>query len=593
MPSRKIATGKAASRKAASGIAPTSKAPAPKTARAPKTAPAPKEASWTGPGVRIRMYRPGLGDCFLLSCSDGSQARHVLIDCGVFVGTTGEKARLREIASNVVQTAAGTRSQPGVMAAIVATHEHWDHVAGFFHAADIFQELPPERVWVAWTEDPDQTIARERKANHRQMAMAVEKAVERLTASPAVYDRECGSAIAEVLGFGGPDAAGMSLGFSERSNQGMEFVTEGLGVAPAYLKPGEVMDLDWAPGGMRVYVLGPPMDRKALVQGRTPAEEGYGKSGSEGPSFAWMAGVLGAADGSGGDPDAAERLRPFDSARALPEEDVFREIERTGVPELELKNAKSSAANWASRMALFSQYVKEDWRRIDGDWLQSAASLALQLDGSINNTSLVLAFELVESGKVLLFVGDAELESWKSWQGLEFGVPVAGKGTRKVSTRELLERTVFYKVGHHGSGNATLRAAFEQMVSPELVAAVPTDEAFARDKKGWEMPAARLRPELHARARGRVFDATPTAAAVTEPDDGVISAAEWSRFERAVSGGNPGDLFVDYRIDLDRDGNAPAANAGRGAPPAKSASGKPARKASRARVRGGRSSAKG
>lgn len=565
----------------------------PRKTVAAKTAPASAEKSWVGPGVRVRMYRPGLGDCFLLSFGDGGQARHVLIDCGVFVGTSGEKARLREIATDVVKTASvGTSGHPGVMAAIVATHEHWDHVAGFFHAADIFRELPPERVWVAWTEDPDQTIARERKASQRRMAMTVQQAVERLAASPAVYDRECGSAIAEVLGFGGgPNASVSSLGFSERSNQGMEFVTEGLGVAPSYLEPGQVMDLDWVPGGMRIYVLGPPKDRKALFQGRTPAGEGYGKTGNEGSSAAWMAGVLGAANP--GDAESADRSRPFDSARALPEEDVFREIERKAVPEAELKIVKTGAASWTSKIALFAGYAREDWRRIDGDWLQSAASLALQLDGSINNTSLVLAFELVESGKVLLFVGDAELENWKSWQDLEFEVPEAGDATRKVTARELLERTVFYKVGHHGSGNATLRAAFERMASPELVAAVSTDEFFARDKKGWEMPAARLRPQLHARARGRVVYATPTVAAIVEPEDGVLSAADWKRFESAVGGGNPGDLFVDYRIGLDNEGNSPAASAGKGARPAGSARGKPARKALRARVRGGRSSAKG
>lgn len=578
MPSRKTATRKIAASKQASS----------------KAARAPAEASWVGPGVRIRMYRPGLGDCFLLSFGDGVQARSVLIDCGVFVGTSGEKDRLRQIAADVVRTAAGTSAQPGVMASVVATHEHWDHVAGFFHAADIFRELPPENVWVAWTEDPDQTIAQERKASHRQMAAAVEQAVERLAASPAVYDRECGSAIAAVMGFGGPAASIPNLGFSERSNQGMEFVTEGLGVAPSYLKPGDVLDLDWVPGGLRVYVLGPPMDRKALIQGRTPAGEGYGKDSGEGSSAAWMAGVLGASDsGAAGDAEPSERLRPFDSARALPEADVLREIDRKVAPESELKAVKSSVANWTSKMALFAEYAQADWRRIDTDWLQSAASLALQLDGSINNTSLVLAFELIESGKVLLFVGDAELENWKSWQGLEFDVAEPGGASRKVSVSQLLGRTVFYKVGHHGSGNATLRAAFEQMTSPDLVAAIPTDENFARDKKGWEMPAAKLRPELYARARGRVFDATPTVAAITEPEVSLLSEAAWKRFARSVSGGEAGDLFVDYRIDLDRAGNAPSASAGRDARPEASVRGKPARKASHARVRVGRSSARG
>ena len=49
-----------------------------------------------------------------------------------------------------------------------------------------------------------------------------------------------------------------------------------------------------------------------------------------------------------------------------------------------------------------------DWRRIDGDWLGSAAELALALQSYTNNTSLVLALKLGEAGKgdVLLFAAD-------------------------------------------------------------------------------------------------------------------------------------------------------------------------------------------
>ena len=40
------------------------------------------------------------------------------------------------------------------------------------------------------------------------------------------------------------------------------------------------------------------------------------------------------------------------------------------------------------------------WRRIDHDWLHSAEALALDINNGINNTSLVLAFELegIEEG---------------------------------------------------------------------------------------------------------------------------------------------------------------------------------------------------
>lgn len=71
------------------------------------------------------------------------------------------------------------------------------------------------------------------------------------------------------------------------------------------------------------------------------------------------------------------------------------------------------------------------------------------MDTLTNNSSLVLAFELVQSKKVLLFVGDAQIGNWKSWFRVEFEASA-------VKARDLLSRTVLYKAGHHSSHNATL-----------------------------------------------------------------------------------------------------------------------------------------
>ena len=43
-----------------------------------------------------------------------------------------------------------------------------------------------------------------------------------------------------------------------------------------------------------------------------------------------------------------------------------------------------------------------DWRRIDESWLHSADNLAIKMNSATNNTSLVLAFELPKTKKVLL-----------------------------------------------------------------------------------------------------------------------------------------------------------------------------------------------
>ena len=91
----------------------------------------------------------------------------------------------------------------------------------------------------------------------------------------------------------------------------------------------------------------------------------------------------------------------------------------------------------------------QSWRRIDADWL-SGSQLALHLDSATNNTSLALAIELAD-GEVLLFPADAQVGNWLSWQTLSWQLP----DNSTVTGPDLLNRTIFYKAGHHGSHNAT------------------------------------------------------------------------------------------------------------------------------------------
>jgi hypothetical protein len=72
---------------------------------------------------------------------------------------------------------------------------------------------------------------------------------------------------------------------------------------------------------------------------------------------------------------------------------------------------------------------------------------ATMLDHALNNTSLVLGFEIGD--QMLLFVGDAQ---WGSWQ----------QSLDDESSAEVLRRATFYKVGHHGSHNATPRRFVEE-----------------------------------------------------------------------------------------------------------------------------------
>ncbi len=472
------------------------------------------------PHVRIRMYRPGLGDCFLLTFTSGNTQSHILIDCGIFVGTANEKAHISQIAQHIL-TATSQQVQ-----ALVATHEHWDHIAGFSHARAIFDQLHTDEIWVAWTEDPDQTIAQENKKMTAMMAKTLGLAVERLYAAPAAVDRECGMAVAHVLGFEG--LSGELLGaskFSPRSDEAMDFISQRKRDSQPFLKPGQVLERAWLPG-VRVYVLGPPMDLNAIRDMQGSSSETF-ESTQHGAAMGWMSAVmLGARPDEFGvqERELAERLCPFEAALTWPESDAMALSRKLGT--------------------LYEHYQSQDWRRIDNDWLQSAAHLALQVDNAINNTCLVLAFELIETGEVLLFVGDAQVGNWQSWMGLEFTIG-EGNDRRKVSSKELLARTVFYKVGHHGSGNATLRSGLEAMTSENLVAAIPTDEKFASEVKKWEMPAPKLWKALGEKTKGRILRADPGGDAIPTKKPDNISQAAWDRFRRAVT---QDPLFVDYEL---------------------------------------------
>jgi hypothetical protein len=160
-----------------------------------------------------------------------------------------------------------------------------------------------------------------------------------------------------------------------------------------------------------------------------------------------------------------------------------------------------------------------DWRRIDVDWLTAAGQFALNVDGLANNSSLVLAIELSPGGRVLLFAGDAQIGNWLSW----FGKVDYPKGEshgkdmvwtledgRRVDARDLLARTVLYKVGHHGSHNATLKHGGLEMMGSrwpdEFVAMLSVDENVARNHTTYgEMPLTSLVYELLGRTDGRLL----------------------------------------------------------------------------------------
>ncbi len=157
----------------------------------------------------------------------------------------------------------------------------------------------------------------------------------------------------------------------------------------------------------------------------------------------------------------------------------------------------------------------EYWRHIDMDWLSTVGQLALHMDNYTNNTSLVLALEFTETGKVLLFPGDAQAGSWLSWKDNSWTVEDEGGERKVISGMDLVRRTAFLKVGHHGSHNGTSVKYLRQM-SDDLVAMIPVNQSWA-ESKDWEHPGMALLGELEKQTKGRIIradtrlpDAKPT-----------------------------------------------------------------------------------
>jgi glyoxylase-like metal-dependent hydrolase (beta-lactamase superfamily II) len=443
--------------------------------------------------VRVRMYRQGLGDCFLLTFTGGAAPFHVLIDCGVLKGTPDAGTRMKAVAADIRATT-GDR-----LDVLVATHEHWDHVSGFLQAQELFDPIKVGEVWLAWTEDPDDALATELRGKRAAARRAVVAAARALGAAGSPFALR----LEALLDFEGD----LGVGAHATTAGALQWVKDRPDARLRLLRPGEQLPLSDRAPGLRAFVLGPPHDR-ALIRRSDPS-----KRASEVYELA-------AASEEGGFYAAAEAL----DQGAAPEQQPFDRFFR--VPPDEAAMAPFFAGG----------YLAEDaaWRRIDHDWLGVAGRLALQLDSDTNNTSLALAFELGPGGRVLLFPGDSQVGNWLSWQQLEFAVDEPG-GRRTIAIADLLARTALYKVGHHASHNATLREhGLEQMTSSELVAMIPVDRATALKKK-WNMPFPPLLARLQEKTGGRILDAELGLL-----DDGDAAFAA----RTAVS-----EWYVDYKLD--------------------------------------------
>ena len=121
-----------------------------------------------------------------------------------------------------------------------------------------------------------------------------------------------------------------------------------------------------------------------------------------------------------------------------------------------------------------------------------------------------------------------------------------------VKATDLLNRAVFYKVGHHGSHNATLREkGLEMMTSGDLVAFIPVNEEMAKKKNWNHMPLPGLVRELERRTQGRVVRIDEDYADGVKTLGGKRRAIEGDAAKRFFAGLGKDRLFYEWSLPLD------------------------------------------
>ena len=350
--------------------------------------------------LTIRSYQVGFGDCFLLSFryagqnkAGQSKDRHVLID----FGSTGQPKAAGE--NLMLRVAEDIKQQcNGKLHAVIATHRHKDHISGFATnkkgtaSGDVIASCEPDVVLQPWTEHPKARVDATQAPGLMTQNKAFVAALGNMHAISAAVLEE---AQRRKSMLGATLFRELTfLGDDNLSNESAVKNLMGMGKKNYYLNFGSKSGLERVLPGVKTTVLGPPtlkQTSKIKIQ-RSEDEDEF-----------WM-------------------------FQALANQFVLKS--GAGI----FRSAKTYSTLAAPP---FTRWFIKRMRSIRGEQL---LGIVRALDKVMNNTSLILLFEV--NGKKLLFPGDAQIENWSY-------------ALSKPEIRRLLAKVNVYKVGHHGSRNAT------------------------------------------------------------------------------------------------------------------------------------------
>lgn len=371
--------------------------------------------------IRIRMYNVGFGDCFLLTLPG---KRTMLVDAGFHTLGKG-KFGGNDLVDQILNDVIAIKEEPRIDV-VIATHRHQDHVFAFNSTK--WSKFDVGEVWLPWVEDRTNKEATRLWKKQQNFAMQLGAALSTFTLDEAKRESiefmlwNAGinnlDGIHNLQGFeaGAWSNAGaldcLHEGFARRDRQRPRFLPEKERFPESFKSP--VLP------GVRIHVLGPPRDPK-LIEELDPEADGE----------TYRALVLRAA--AAGTIPGEVLAPPFSEQWVVPKN----EITVTPLADRDVKRINDLARN------------------------TDAVFAAEKVDGMINSTSLVL---LLEIGKArLLLPGDAE---WGTWKRI----------LQDEKARTLLRGATFFKVGHHGSHNATSKTLVEKVLPRGIPAMISTQE---------------------------------------------------------------------------------------------------------------------
>lgn len=396
--------------------------------------------------LTIRCYGVGFGDCFLLTFQYPSATadRHVLIDFGSTQKPPKAQNNLLGAIAADIKKVVGTR-----LHVLVATHRHTDHVSGFATKAngkgtgDLIAGLQPQLVIQPWTERLDAPVASP-GPGHALTAAANDALRLSLTRMRQVAEstlreaRHLPAAARQEISFIGEDGLSNLLAVKNLARMGKR-------TRAAYVYYGKkVPALKTLLPSVTVDVLGPPtVSQKADVANQKATNQ------DEYWHFTNFWGLQ------------ADTSRLVDGEAPL----------FPGAPVHEARRIP----------------VENRWfvRRLQSVRAEQLLRIVRAMDDALNNTSVILLFKAGK--KKFLFPGDAQWENW------EYAL--------KKNLDDLRDVDV-YKVGHHGSLNATPRTLWNSFAKRSLdktaagrlttVMSTRTDSKHGHVDNGTEVPRSKL-----------------------------------------------------------------------------------------------------